>query len=150
MGNMKSNFAFCEECRSDKEYVITEAPMIGTIKGVEYHYTGREARCSVCGALVYVPEINDFNLEALYDVYRSEKGIISLAAVRAIPKKYSIGKRPLSILLGWGEQTFSRYFDGDMPTKQYSDILIRIHDDPGLLCGLAGGQEGEFKITGNI
>lgn len=43
---------------------------------------------------------------------------------------FKIGKRPLSLLLGWGEQTFSRYCDGDMPTKQYSDILKRIYEDP--------------------
>ena len=48
----------------------------------------------------------------------------------AIPKKYAIGKRPLSLLLGWGEQTFSRYCDGDIPTKQYSDILTKIYNDP--------------------
>ena len=26
--------------------------------------------------------------------------------------------------------TFSRYCEGDMPTKQYSDILQKIYDDP--------------------
>jgi len=33
------------------------------------------------------------------------------------------------LLLGWGEQTFSRYCDGDLPTKQYSEILKKIYDD---------------------
>ena len=47
-----------------------------------------------------------------------------------IPQKYNIGKRPLSLLLGCGEMTFSRYYDGDMPTKQYSDVLQRIYDEP--------------------
>lgn len=42
----------------------------------------------------------------------------------------SNGKRPLSLLLGWGEQTFSRYCDGVMPTKQYSEILQKLYEDP--------------------
>jgi uncharacterized phage-associated protein len=50
--------------------------------------------------------------------------------ILTIPEKYAIGKRPLSLLLGWGEQTFSRYCDGDMPTKQYSEILQKLYDDP--------------------
>lgn len=29
-----------------------------------------------------------------------------------------------------GEQTLTRYCDGDMPTKQYSEILLRIYNEP--------------------
>jgi uncharacterized phage-associated protein len=43
---------------------------------------------------------------------------------------YSIGKRKLSTLLGWGELTFTRYYDGYLPTKQYSEILKKLYDDP--------------------
>lgn len=127
---MTRNLIFCEECRDDVEYTITEVPMIGKIKGIEYHYIGKEARCVKCNTSVYVPEINDSNLKALYEVYRKENGIVSLDVILAIPKKYAIGKRPLSLLLGWGEQTFSRYCDGDIPTKQYSEILTKIYEDP--------------------
>ena len=127
---MTRNLIFCEECRDDVEYTITEVPMIGKIKGIEYHYIGKEARCVKCNTSVYVPEINDYNLKALYEVYRKENGIISLDVILAIPKKYAIGKRPPSLLLGWGEQTFSRYCDGDIPTKQYSEILTKIYEDP--------------------
>ncbi len=127
---MTRNLIFCEECRDDVEYTIIEVPMIGKIKGIEYHYIGKEARCVKCNTSVYVPEINDYNLKALYEVYRKENGIVSLDVILAIPKKYAIGKRPLSLLLGWGEQTFSRYCDGDIPTKQYSEILTKIYEDP--------------------
>ena len=121
---------FCEECRNDVDYMITEVPMTGTIKKTTYHYTGKEAHCHDCGSLLYVPKINDYNLKALYDVYRTANGIIPLEHIMAIPEKYAIGKRPLSLLLGWGEQTFSRYYDGDIPTKQYSDMLTRLYNDP--------------------
>lgn len=142
---MIRNLVFCEECRNDEEYTVAEVPMVGTIKGVEYHYTGKEARCVYCHARVYVPEINDFNLKALYDVYRQENGIVPLDVILAIPKKYSIGKRPLSILLGWGEQTFSRYCDGDMPTKQYSEILTKIYEDPAYYAELLETGKANLK-----
>ena len=127
---MAKNIAFCEECRDDVEYKVTEVPMTGTIKGVEYHYEGKEARCANCNTRIYVPEINDYNLAALYDAYRQKNGIVPLDIIRKIPKKYAIGKRPLSLLLGWGEQTFSRYYDGDIPTRQYSDVLTKIYEEP--------------------
>ena len=121
---------FCEECRKDVEYTIASVPMVGTIKGKEYQYSGSEARCVDCGSPLYIPELSDANLRSLYDVFRQENGIIPLEMIRAIPEKYEIGKRPLSLLLGWGEQTFSRYSDGDMPTRQYSDMLFRIYREP--------------------
>ncbi len=127
---MDRTLVFCEECRKDVNYIISEKTMSGNLKGTPYQYTGKEARCMDCGALVYVPEVNDTNLKALYDAYRQSNNIIPLETIRAIPEKYSIGKRPLSLLLGWGEQTFSRYYDGDIPSKQYSDILARIYADP--------------------
>lgn len=31
--------------------------------------------------------------------------------------------------MGWGEHTFTRYYDEDMPTRQYLDVLNRIFDN---------------------
>ena len=121
---------FCENCRTESACVIESREMTGTIHGVKYQYEGREARCSNCGEIVYVPMINDENLSALYSVYRNSNGIVSLEDVQSIPKKYNIGKRPLSLLLGWGEQTLSRYLDGDVPSRQYSEILKKLANDP--------------------
>jgi putative zinc finger/helix-turn-helix YgiT family protein len=127
---MNRNKTFCEECRRDVEYMIETATIKGKLKGEEYEYTGKKAICTECGSEVYVADIEDENLKALYDTYRQKNGIISLEKILEIPQKYNIGKRPLSLLLGWGEMTFSRYCEGDMPTKQYSDILQKIYDDP--------------------
>ena len=119
--------------------------MTGTIKGKEYHYTGTEARCADCGNLVFVPEISDDNLRSLYNVFREENGIVSLDVICAIPEKYDIGKRPLSLLLGWGELTFSRYCDGDIPTRQYSDILQRIYNEPQFYSELLEANKANLK-----
>lgn len=137
--------SFCEECRADVDCIVTTSPMTATLREKEYAFVGREARCADCGALVFVPEIIDYNLRALYDVYRQANGIIALDKIREIPEKYGIGKRPLSLLLGWGEQTFSRYYDGDLPTKQYSDILARIHNEPLFYSELLESNKGQLK-----
>ena len=135
----------CEECRNDVEFTTASVPMTGTIKGKEYHYTGTEARCADCGNLVFVPEISDDNLRSLYNVFREENGIVSLDVICAIPEKYDIGKRPLSLLLGWGELTFSRYCDGDIPTRQYSDILQRIYNEPQFYSELLEANKANLK-----
>ena len=136
---------FCEECRNYVEYTTVSVPMTGRIKGKEYHYTGTEARCADCGSLVFVPGISDDNLRSLYNVFREENGIVSLDVICAIPEKYDIGKRPLSLLLGWGELTFSRYCDGDIPTRQYSDILQRIYNEPQFYSELLEANKANLK-----
>lgn len=136
---------FCEECRNDVSYTIIEKELEGTIKGVKYTYLGKEARCSNCDSELYMAEINDYNLKMLYDQYRKENGIISLEIILEIPEKYAIGKRPLSLLLGWGELTFTRYCEGDVPTKQYSDILKRIYNEPAFYDEILEKNKGHLK-----
>ena len=127
---MEERTIFCEQCRNDVNFCINEVQTEGIIKGEKYSYLGKQAHCVDCGEEIYVAEVNDYNLKALYDAYRKKNGIVSLETILAISEKYAIGKRPLSLLLGWGEQTFSRYCEGYLPTKQYSDILQKIYDDP--------------------
>ena len=38
-------------------------------------------------------------------------------------KIYKIGKAPLSLALGFGEVTITRYLSGQIPSKEYSDII---------------------------
>ncbi len=127
---MKEKKVFCYECRNDVAYTVKEENMVGKLKGDEYSYIGKIGYCENCKTEVYIPEVDDYNLKVLYDIYRRKNNIIPLEKIMKIPEMYDIGKRPLSVLLGWGEQTFTRYLDGDMPTKQYSEILQKIYDNP--------------------
>lgn len=127
---MKENKVFCEECRKDVNFTVEDKQMEGTIKDISYKYMGKIARCTDCQSEIYVAKVNDYNLKALYDEYRKKNNIISLEEILEISPKYDIGKRPLSLLLGWGEHTFTRYCDGDIPTKQYSEELKKIYEDP--------------------
>ncbi len=142
---MNEKIAFCEECRKDVTYREQEVILQNILKGENYEYTGKKAICDECGLEVYVAEIEDYNLKSLYDTYRKKNLIISLDKILEIPEKYGIGKRPLSLLLGWGEMTFSRYCDGDMPTKQYSDILQRIYDDPSYYRSILMNSKDNLK-----
>jgi len=136
---------FCPECRQDVRFLAREQPDSAELKGSVYEFVSSTAYCSECGVEVFVPEIEDQNLKALYDVYRQKHGTISLEDIREIPEKYNIGKRPLSLLLGWGEQTFSRYYEGDIPAKQYSEKLKQILLDPAYYLSLLESGKGNLK-----
>ena len=52
--------------------------------------------------------------------------IITIEEILEILEKYNIGKKPLSLVLGWGEVTIIRYLDGSIPDKLHSDVLFSI------------------------
>ena len=142
---MDKDTTFCEYCRKDVLYSEMNESMSGELKGEIYTYFGKKAICDKCFEEIFVHEINDYNLQQLYNEFRKEQNIISLGKILEISQKYKIGKRPLSLLLGWGEQTFSRYCDGDMPTQQYSAILQKIYDDPVYYLKLLEDNKDKLK-----
>lgn len=120
---------FCEECRDRVLYNVKMVDKEKEIKGKMLKYIGKAAYCDECTKEIFVPEIRDYNLRKLDVAYRESENLIRLADIEKILDKYDIGKRPLSILLGWGEGTLTRYVDGDTPSKPYSDTLKRILED---------------------
>ena len=125
---------FCIKCRSFSEYSVVECLQEGKIKNRTYKYIGKHAKCVKCKSLLFVPKINDENLESLYNVYRKENDIVSIDIVTDLLRKYNIGKRPLSRLLNWGELTYSRFVDGDVPSKRYSEMIVKLYNNrPQLL-----------------
>lgn len=141
---MNKKTVFCEYCRKDVEYTEKEEHLSAELKGETYLYYGKVATCDECLDEIYVGDINDYNLVQLYKEFRNQHNIISLENILEIPRKYNIGKRPLSLLLGWGEQTFTRFYDGDMPSKQYSAILDKIYKEPKYYLSVLEASKGNL------
>lgn len=120
---------YCEYCNEILEVKIKEELNYEEIKGKKYKYLKLIGYCSKCGNIVTVNEIIDENIKRINEAYRTEENIITVDEINEILRKYKIGKKPLSKLLGWGEVTLTRYINGDIPTKPYSDELYKILKD---------------------
>ncbi|MFW6030226.1 MAG: type II TA system antitoxin MqsA family protein, partial [Halanaerobiales bacterium] len=138
---------FCEQCHDMVDYSVKTVKKIKDIKGKRINYQGKEAYCDNCDCNIFVAEIRDYNLKKLDVAYRKSEDIILLSDIEQITEKYNIGKRPLSLLLGWGEITLTRYLNGDIPSKQYSDILKKVLTEPEYMSELLEGNKG--KVTEN-
>lgn len=136
---------FCEYCEDDVEYTVSEEVLNGKVKGETFEYLGKKAFCNKCHEEIYSPELNDYNLDQLYDAYRENHGIVKKDQINDILERYNIGKRPLADLLGWGTLTISRYCDGDLPSKPYSDQLKKIYEDPRYYLDIL--DKGKDKIS---
>ena len=116
----------CSKCRKRVSYHIFKRPAKAIIKDYEVEYEEFYGVCDECKEELFVPGLDDRNEEEIENEYRKAKDLITVSEVKQILEKYNIDKRPLSKLLGFGELTITRYIDGQLPSKKYSDILKEI------------------------
>lgn len=119
---------FCLNCDKETEVKVETKRLQTIIDGRKIYYIGKIVKCAICGEEVYDSAISDENVEAANAAYRRVMELISVEDINRLLKKYNIGKKPLAQLLGWGESTLLRYFDGFTPRKMYSDQLKELFD----------------------
>lgn len=127
---MESKDVFCKKCNSNVSFKVEEATLHANLKGEDISFQGKVLKSESCCHKSFDDEIVKLNTKALNDMYRIHHNLISLEKISDLPKKYDIGKRPLSLILGWGELTFTRYINGDIPSSSYSQILEKVYNYP--------------------
>ena len=126
----KERTQFCVECREETTYRIQRVPCMKSIKGKEYMFEISEAVCDKCGEPVNIYGLMDSNAQDIERQYRLKEGIISVDDIHNLMEVYKIGKAPLSQALGFGEITVTRYLAGQIPSKEYSDIIKKALESP--------------------
>ena len=114
---------FCIECRKETEYLWQEKPIVKTIRDKGYQFQITTAVCAECGEEMNPPGLIDRNVQEIDEQYRRAEGLVSVEDIEKMMKIYQIGKAPLSLALGFGEVTIPRYLEGQIPSKEYSDIM---------------------------
>lgn len=143
---MCNEFSFCIYCGKKVEYTVKESTVIETFHGTECTYKAKTAYCKSCGKEISTASIDDYNLSALYESFRLQNNIVSLEKIKQIPKLYNIGKRPLSKVLGLGEATFTRYLEGNIPSKSNSQLLEKVFKDPYFYNELLEQNKNEIPV----
>lgn len=114
---------FCIECRKETEYLLQKKDIEKTIRDKEYTFEITVAVCTECGGEMSIPGLIDKNVHEIDKQYRAVEGLVSVEDMEKLMKIYKIGKAPLSLALGFGEVTIPRYLEGQVPSKEYSDIV---------------------------
>lgn len=121
--NGKDRRDFCTECRKETEFYLKKSNIVKTIRDKEYTFGITVAICAECGKVMSIPGLIDKNTHEIDDQYRTAEGLVSIEDIEKLMKIYKIGKAPLSLALGFGEITITRYLDGQVPSKEYSDVV---------------------------
>lgn len=120
---MQRETEFCVECRDVTSYTLQKKLVKKMIRGEELTFEITCAICDRCGEFMSVPGIIDLNVREVDEQYRKLKDLVTIEDIYTLMKLYNIGKAPLSIVLGFGEITITRYLLGQVPSKEYSDVI---------------------------
>lgn len=126
----KERKQFCIECREETRFRIQPVSYRKCIKDKEYEFEILEAVCEKCGGNINVPGLMDSNAREVERQYRLKEGIVTIEDINNLMEIYKIGKAPLSLALGFGEITITRYLLGQVPSKEYSDIIRNALESP--------------------
>ena len=124
---------FCIECRKDTEYLLQKRDIVKNIKDKEYTFSITVAVCVECGEEMSIPGLVDKNVREIDEQYRAVEGLVSIEDIEKLMKIYKIGKAPLSLALGFGEVTIPRYLEGQVPSKEYSDVIRAALSSPAYI-----------------
>lgn len=135
---------YCFNCGKMEDYSVTNEKERLTIDGVSVHVEQKHGFCCKCHEEVFPDEITDENISIAHDAYREAIGSIAVSDIRAILDMYDIGARPLSLLLGWGENSIERQMKHTIPDKEHADRLKQLFDPYNMMSLVA--QQGD-KIS---
>lgn len=128
--------AFCTQCRKVMKYQLHKKIVQKMIKEKMYDFEIIVAICDNCGETMDIPGLMDFNMKSIDEQYRKEEGLVSIDDINKLMNIYNIGKAPLSIALGFGEITITRYLAGQIPSKEYSEIIKKALSSPNYMIKL--------------
>ncbi len=114
---------FCLNCRKNTEYTLKKKDIIKMIRDKEYTFHITVAICDECGKEMSILGLMDQNVQEIDEEFRAYEDIVSILDIEKLMEIYTIGKAPLSLVLGFGEITITRYLAGQMPSKEYSDVI---------------------------
>lgn len=129
----KGRVDFCTVCRKETNFTLQMRNINKIIKDKEYTFYITVAICDECGEEMSIPGLIDRNIQEVDTQYRDYENIVSIDDIERLMKIYKIGKAPLSLALGFGEVTITRYLSGQIPSKEYSAIMKKALSSPAFM-----------------
>lgn len=92
----------------------------------KFEYTFLSYQCVDTHELFTTTELDTANTMQIYNQYRTKYGIPFPDEIRSIRRKYGLSATKMSVILGFGENQYRLYENGDMPSLTNGRILKTI------------------------
>lgn len=131
MKNVKKDY--CENCGDLVTYITKYEVKEEMVNDNLIVYNEYYDICDKCHNKFFSSFTFDRNMDEYSEKVKKQYDLITIEELNQLLEKYNIGKKPLSLVLGLGEITITRYFDGYTPDRIYSDLLKNVLNNPKLM-----------------
>ena len=146
VNNMYKNITYCTNCEDMVEFDIKDEIVEEEYKGAKIVYRFQVGRCKYCNNEVSTN--NEYNYLKSFrriEAYKKVLGLITIDEISEILRKYDVGKESLAEIAGFGKVTIKRYYDGFIPSREYSEILINILNDEKIYMEYVESNRNKLK-----
>ncbi len=77
------------------------------------------------GETIFDKEVDEANIQKVYNIYREKYNILSSQKITELRKNYGLTQKNMSLLLGWGDVTISRYENGSLLSNSHNETFIQ-------------------------
>ena len=137
---------YCPFCHKEEEYFV-EKRDVAKYKGVNINTFENVGVCLNCKNDLYIPELEDENIQRINDAYRRSIELIKPEEIERFRSRYNLSQRELSAILNYSKMTINRYENGELPTKAQSDYLKIIVNNPQEFENIAKKSYENKRIT---
>lgn len=127
---MKMIKLYCPFCDKEHDIEIMETHSECLIKNEKVNYIEKYYYCKECDEEFADGELIDQNLQNARDQYRIKHQLLTSFEIKEIRNKYKLSQADLSLILGWGEITITRYETKEIQNENYDTVLRSVSDNP--------------------
>ena len=135
----------CPCCMTEHEVQTVQVKESASFKGRTVRYNAVYEYCDLADELYANEKQLQENDIRLKNAYRKAEGLLTSDEIASIRKKYDISQNDLSILLGWGVKTITRYESHQVQDRAHDSILKKLDSDPEWFISLLYDAKDSFN-----
>jgi len=109
-----------------------------------FHYVHQFYECQDSHEHFTTSELDEANLAQVYNQYRAKYGIPSPEEIKHIRQHYGLSATKMSEILGFGENQYRLYENGEMPSEANGKVLMSIMN-PEIFRVFVENARGQFS-----
>ena len=119
-----------------KEMTLQNEKSILVFRKEKFEYNHKSYFCKDSGESFTNTELDEFNLNQVYNKYRDKHNVPFAEEIREFRDKYSFSYADITKILGLGVNSYSNYEKGEVPSLANAALLKAIINNLGTLKGL--------------
>lgn len=119
-----------------KEMTLQIEKSILVFRKEEFEYNHKSYYCEDSGESFTTTELDEFNLNQVYNQYRDKHNVPFAEEIREFREKYSFSYADITKVLGLGVNSYSNYEKGEVPSLANAALLKAVINSEGTLKGL--------------